>query len=110
MYCDCKHRKIETSCDKLRGGFVLSCDDACLTKQNEVKRITEEQERVKREQEEEKNRLEMEEFDKKFGKKKHKQRKPYIVEEKPNSNAIKLAVASICVGVLATFIYYLLTQ
>lgn len=110
VYCDCKNRKIETSCDKIRAGFVLSCDEACISRQNELKRIADEQERVKREQQEEKNRQELEEFEKKFGKKKHKERKQQIIEEKDNSHIYKWAGIGIGVAVLAAFIYFLLSQ
>lgn len=108
VYCECKNRKIETTCDKIRSGFVLNCDETCISRQNELKRITEQLERTKREQEEEKNRSELEEFEKKFGKKKHKERKTHNVEEKDNSHLYKWA--GLAVAVLAGFTYFLLLQ
>lgn len=110
VYCECKNRKIEITCDKIRAGFVLSCDETCISRQEELKRIVEQQERARREQEEQKNRLEVEEFEKKFGKKKYKERKTQIVEEKDNSKLFKWAGLVIGVAVLAGFIYSLFLQ
>lgn len=110
VYCDCKNRKIDTSCDKIRAGFVLSCDETCVNRQNELKRITEQQERVKREQEEEKNRIELEEFEKKFAKKKYKERKTQIIEEKNNSYIFKWIGFAIAAATIAIFTYFLLSQ
>lgn len=107
IYCDCKNRKIETSCDKLRAGFTIACDENCFAKQDEMKKIAEENERIKREQEEQRNRQELEEFEKKFGKKKHKERKRQVVEEKQDAHLLKWAAASIAVIILSIFIYYI---
>lgn len=110
VYCDCKYRKMDASCDKIRAGFVLSCDEICINRQNELKRIADEQDRARREQQEEKNRQELEEFEKKFGKKKHKERKPQIIEQTDNSHIYKWAGIGVGVAVLAAFIYFLLSQ
>lgn len=110
VYCDCKNRKIETTCDKIRSGFVLNCDETCISRQEELKRITEQQERARREQEEEKNRLELEEFEKKFGKKKHKERKIQVIEECDNSHLFKWAGLAATVAALIGFIYFLFLQ
>lgn len=110
VYCECKNRKIETTCDKIRSGFVLSCDETCASRQLELKRIAEQQERARREQEEEKNRQELEEFEKKFGKKKYKERKTQIVEDEGNAHLYKWAGLAVAVAILAGFIYFLLSQ
>lgn len=98
------------SCDKIRAGFILNCDETCTNRQNELKRISEQQERNKREQEEEKNRIEREEFEKKFAKKKYKERKTHIIEEKNNSQILKWIGLAATVAILAIFIYFLLSQ
>lgn len=110
VYCDCKNRKIETSCDKIRSGFVLNCDETCIHRQSELKRTIELQERIKREQEDEKNRIEREEFEKKFAKKKYKERKTQIIEEKNNSAILKWLGLAVAIATLAIFIYFLLAQ
>lgn len=98
---------METTCDKIRSGFVLSCDEACFEKQKEAQKIADEQTRIKREQEIEKNRQEVEEFEKKFGRKKYKERKQKVVEEN-NTNQYIYAGAAVGVVVLAIFAYFLL--
>lgn len=108
MYCECKNRKVETSCDKLRSGFELKCDEGCLAKQAEAKKIADEILRVKREQEAERNRIELEEFEKKFGKKKHKERKRQVAVESDNSHVLKLILAAGVVAILAIIIYFFL--
>lgn len=75
-----------------------------------MKRIAEQQERARREQEEEKNRLELEEFEKKFGKKKHKERKTQIIEDKNNSHLFKWVGIAVAVAALSGFIYFLFSQ
>lgn len=110
IYCDCKNRKLETTCDKIRAGFSLSCDEACLNRQNEIKRAAEETERIKREKEMERNRLELEEFEKKFAKKKPKDRKTKIIEDTNDIELIKWICIGSAVGILAIFIGYLLIQ
>lgn len=89
---------------------MLSCDETCINRQNELKRIADEQERLKREQEEEKNRLELEEFEKKFAKKKYKERKIQVIEEQNNSILLKWGGLAVAVSILAVFIYFLLSQ
>lgn len=98
------------SCDKIRSGFVLNCDETCIHRQNELKHIAEEQERTKREQEEKKTRLELEEFEKKFGKKKYKERKIKVIEEKSNSQLYIWAGLGLAISVLCTFMYFLLLK
>ncbi|XP_031617999.1 NF-X1-type zinc finger protein NFXL1 isoform X1 [Contarinia nasturtii] len=110
VYCECKNRKVETTCDKLRSGFILGCDDTCRSRQEETKRVAEQQERIKRQQEEEKNRIELEEFEKKFGKKKYKERKAQIIEDTDNSHLYKWAGLVAAGAILAGFIYYLFAQ
>lgn len=102
---------METSCDKLRSGFVLNCDEHCTAKQAEAKKIAEEAIRVKQAQEDERNRIELEEFEKKFGKKKHKERKRQVTVETDNSYTLKLILGAVVVTILAIIIYsFLLLQ
>lgn len=81
MYCECKTRKVDATCDKIRAGFQLICDDTCKIRLEEIHLAAEEQQKKQKELEDEKNRLEMLEFEKKFGKKKFKERKRNVVEE-----------------------------
>lgn len=85
----------------------MNCDQSCEAKQEELRKIAEEKNRKKMELEEEQNRLELEEFEKKFGKKKHKERKSKIVEEKNESNHLLWIGGFIVFALLSIFIYYL---
>lgn len=110
VYCECKNRKVETTCEKIRAGFRLICDDTCIARQNELKLIAEQQERIKRELEAEKNRQELEEFEKKFGKRKQKDRKPQIVEDTNYSSTLRWTGFAVAVATLAIFIYLLFSS
>lgn len=57
----------------------MNCDDSCQVKIEQERLLVAERERKQNESELEKNRQEMEEFEKKFGKKKYKERKPKII-------------------------------
>lgn len=108
IYCECKTRKVETTCDKVRAGFTLTCDEICKAKQLELQKATEEAERKRRQQEEEKNRQEVEEFEKKFAKKKYKDRKKQVIETKNNTDLIKWLGVATGFAVIAVGISYLL--
>lgn len=107
IYCPCKHRKVETACDKIRGGFELACDDACAAHNIEVNRIAAEIKRTKQVEEDERNRLELEKFEKKFAKKRYKERKEKHIETKDNMFAIKMAAAAAAVAIAAGLTFYL---
>lgn len=82
IYCDCKRLKSEISCDKYRAGLLkLQCDENCFVTQKNLLQARQQEEELKRKQEEERNRLEVEQFEKKFSKRKPKERK--TVELKP---------------------------
>lgn len=107
VYCSCKHRKVDTGCDKIRAGFELACDETCVAYNTEARRIAAEIERTKQEQEDERNRMELEKFEKKFTKKRHKERKERSTEAKDNTYAVKIAAAAAAVAILAGLIFYL---
>lgn len=85
----------------------MTCDETCATWEIELKRIAEENERCKREVEEQRNRLELEEFEKKFSKKKYKERKTQFVENKDNSLLIKWTLLAVLIAILSIFGFYL---
>lgn len=97
---------MEATCDKIRAGFTLTCDDVCAVKQKEVQQAAEAKLNQERLEELERNRLEVEEFEKKFGKKKHKERKRVVVEEKNDKYFVYIG-AAVGVIILAIFAYYL---
>lgn len=70
----------------------------------------EEAQRKQREAEEEKNRLEMLDFEKKFGKKKYKERRQYVIEEE-ESDFNKWAIGiSLVVFSMSMAIYFVFLQ
>lgn len=87
---------------------MLSCDDTCAIRKNEIMRAAEETERIRREKENERNRLELEEFEKKFAKKKPKDRKTKIIEDKNDFQLVKWISIAGVVAILAIFLAYLL--
>lgn len=108
VYCHCKTRKVDATCDKIRAGFQLSCDDSCKVRLEEIRLAAEEQERKQKEIEDEKNRLEMLDFEKKFGKKKFKERKRNVVEESESKVWmiwIGIPVVLAVISVIAYFVF-----
>lgn len=106
VYCGCRHRKIEATCDKIRCGFKLPCDETCIMYESEQKRIAEQEELLKREREEEKNRKELLEYEKKIGKKKYKDKKLHITKETENSSIFKYIAIAIVLLALAILIHF----
>lgn len=82
IFCVCKRIKLEISCDKHRAGqTTLDCDAQCSMERSKAEAIEQQQLAEKKRQEEERNRIELEKFEKKFGKRKHKERKTVDVKE-----------------------------
>ncbi|XP_016966713.1 NF-X1-type zinc finger protein NFXL1 [Drosophila biarmipes] len=76
IFCACKRLKQEIACDKHRAGQTsLECDSNCKAEQTRAQAAELQQLEQKRRHEEERNRLELEKFEAKFGKRKHKERK-----------------------------------
>lgn len=91
-------RKVDVSCEKLRqGNFVLPCDDQCQLKADEK----EKQEQAIREQkaaaDEEQKRIDMEEFERKYGNRKPKERKQRQVAVEEGRNWTKIAIVALAV-------------
>lgn len=83
--CPCKRIKKEFTCDLVRKGeSIIKCDDVCIHKKIEDKKLKELENEQKKKEEELKNKKELEKYEKIFqGKKKHKERKTFReVEEK----------------------------
>lgn len=98
---------MDFTCDVVKASNLtgIECDDVCIQK----KKLAEEQKLMeiakKAEMEAEKNRLELERFEKKFGKKKYRERKTKVNEEiKDNSTLIITSVSGLVV--LSALILY----
>lgn len=87
IYCNCKRLKLEVSCDKHRAGMEkLQCDENCVETQKSLEQARLKEEELKRKQEEERNRVEVEQFEKKFSKRKPKERKTLEVKQREPIN------------------------
>lgn len=84
----------------------MNCDDTCKVRLEEIRLAAEEQERKQKEIEDEKNRLEMLDFEKKFGKKKFKERKRNIVEESESKIWMVWIGITVLLAVVSVIIYY----
>lgn len=106
--CKCKTRKAETTCDQLRNGFQLVCDNACALKAEQIRLMAEEAAQRQREVEEERNRLEMLEFEKKFGKRKPKERKQQVakIESGMNVKYMWIGAGLIALSIAVIFMYF----
>ncbi|XP_055376175.1 NF-X1-type zinc finger protein NFXL1 [Condylostylus longicornis] len=101
IYCECKNLKLEISCDKHRNGLnQLVCDNKCAQKKAIEEQLRRDEEEKLKKMEEEKNRIELELYEKKFGKKKPRERK---VVERPVKRDIdiKLKVLAGIIGLLS---------
>lgn len=85
----------------------MNCDDTCKVRLEEIRLAAEEQERKQKEIEDEKNRLEMEDFEKKFGKKKFKERKRNIVEETESKLWMVWIGIPLLLAVVSVIVYYI---
>lgn len=101
-------KKNEVTCDRVAAQqALLQCDDSCLQKKKEIDLLEQEKLRSIQELEQEKNRKELEEFEKKFGKKKNKVRNRYADdEEQSGPKVLVLVSASIAVILLGLAIFY----
>lgn len=99
------------ACEKLRQGtFSLPCDEKCKIKASEREREEEELQRQRAAAEEEQNRVEMEEFQRKYGSKRPKERKQRqtSVDEGRNVGRIALIAAAIIVPIVGVLVYVFL--
>lgn len=109
IYCECKRIKIEVSCEKSRSKeAIVPCDDICKVMKAETERIKQEEAEKQRLIEEERNRIELEQFEKRFGKRKPRERKVVAQEIETNNNQLKLLIGSAIALVIAAGITFYL--
>lgn len=107
--CICKVRKVDVSCEKLRQGpFTLDCDETCQLKMDERKKAEVKLAEERMAAEEEQKRIEMEEFQKKYGTKKPKERKQRQTSVEENRNWLRISgIAAIVLIAVVGVVYYL---
>lgn len=106
LYCQCKNLRQEVTCEKIRiENFQMRCNETCAAKKQELREAAKQKEAELKKQEEERNRIELEEFEKKYSKKKPRERKAVVVKNQEDTNFVKIGL--IFAGGLA-FIFYVL--
>lgn len=94
------------ACTKSRSGFTLECDDGCTAKRNQIRLASEVAEQQRNEAEAERNRAELLEFEKKFSKRKPRERKQPVEQKPRNSHvAVYIGIAAAGVALLAALVY-----
>ena len=108
LTCECKTRKVDYSCDKVRAEHLttIDCDDNCIAKKKQIQEQHEQEQAKKLAYEEEKNKRELELYEKKFGKKKHKERKVRVVEETKDNTKLILTSVAVSVVLIAVILYF----
>lgn len=109
--CSCKTRKLDMTCDKVRAEniTILECNEECEEKRKQIEEENQRKLLKQRQLEEEKNRKELEEYEKKFGPKKYKEKKQRYVEEKKSNLKLKIAVSSatfLIISIISYFIFF----
>lgn len=111
LSCECKSRRIEISCDKIRQDKIVAapCDEHCELR----KKAAQSEKQLEFERllaiEEEKNKRELAEFAQKFGtKKKFKERKLRVFEEKKDYTNLTIAITSVFIVIIAASVLYIM--
>jgi predicted metal-dependent hydrolase len=85
---------------------TIDCDENC----HEKKRLADQEKQIElqkqAELEAEKNRRELEMFEKKFAKKKFKERKKVVIEETKDNSKLIIAISSVLVVTLSIIAYF----
>ncbi|XP_037933957.1 NF-X1-type zinc finger protein NFXL1 [Teleopsis dalmanni] len=112
IYCKCKRLKIEVSCDKHRDGLKeIPCDQNCVETRNKQEELQKQEAEKLLLEEEAKNRLEVEQFEKKFGKRKFKERKTQVEHINKPFNWKQFGIyAGIAIAILIAVIVAVYTE
>lgn len=97
------------SCDKIREDNIsfADCDSTCEERKRQIEEENQKKIQKQLELEEEKNRRELEEYEKKFGPKKYKERKQrHVEEEKSNKSLIIIALSAFIAAIFAIVLYF----
>ncbi|XP_063701227.1 NF-X1-type zinc finger protein NFXL1-like [Culicoides brevitarsis] len=92
MYCKCKNRKADISCEKIRAGFKLKCDESCDEKRKLESKERELEELREKEKKELEFQKELESYKKIFEKKQHKKKAKNVVEEEKKTFDTKMII------------------
>lgn len=101
---------MEVNCAARAKSKALECDENCeKVKQNRTRERSD-RERLQREQEEAENQRALEEYEKKFGPKKYRERKRTQVEETKEANYLLYGLVSGGILLVAVMVYFVLVN
>ncbi|XP_077301482.1 NF-X1-type zinc finger protein NFXL1 [Arctopsyche grandis] len=110
VFCACRRIKKEMPCDVVRQNEVnIPCDEICKEKKLQQLNAKKEEEDKKRLEEDEKNQKELEEFERKFGKKRSRGHRTKDIAQKNNVSfwaKYKYIVMAFAVVVVSSIIVY----
>lgn len=100
---------IAVSCDKIRAEnlTIIDCDESCEAKKLAAEKDKKKKDEEQRLLEEERNKEELLMYEKKFGRKKYKERKVRVAEEKDDNTFKKIALISTIAVLTAVLMYFL---
>lgn len=109
--CECRTRKMEVNCNAARmKSKLLECDDNCEKAKHNRNQERNDKERLQREHEEAENQRALEEYEKKFGPKKYRERKRAQVEETKETDYLLYALVSGGILMVAVIVYFVLAN
>ncbi|XP_058066575.1 NF-X1-type zinc finger protein NFXL1 [Anopheles bellator] len=104
--CKCYQRKSEVPCNVAKDSVPLECDAACEAIRAKKQQEEELKENERRTREELENQKELEEYERKFARRKHRERKRHEVKEEEGRNPwlYVLPAAIVVVGIVMYFV------
>ncbi|XP_052893444.1 NF-X1-type zinc finger protein NFXL1 [Anopheles moucheti] len=106
--CKCAHRKAEVSCKVARNNPTLDCDQQCEAIKAQKQEEQDRKERETRAQQELENQRELEEYERKFNKRKYRERKRHQVQQEETGRhwaVYVLPIVAVLVGVVAYVLF-----
>uniref|UniRef100_A0A182WAM4 PHD-type domain-containing protein n=1 Tax=Anopheles minimus TaxID=112268 RepID=A0A182WAM4_9DIPT len=108
--CKCAHRKAEVSCKVARNSPTLDCDQQCEALRAQKQEEQDRKEREARAQQELENQRELEEYDRKFNKRKYRERKRPQVQQEETGRHWAVYVIPVVVVLVGVVAYVLLME
>ncbi|XP_058119829.1 NF-X1-type zinc finger protein NFXL1 [Anopheles ziemanni] len=107
--CKCGHRKAEVNCNAARVTPTLGCDDQCTLLQERKRAELEKQQEEERARQAIENQKELEEYERKFNRRKHRERKRQEVEQEEGGRSW-MYLLPVAVVLIAIAVYFLMLQ
>ncbi|XP_055535843.1 NF-X1-type zinc finger protein NFXL1 [Wyeomyia smithii] len=109
--CDCRNRKVDVNCNVARSkSKTLECDESCAQLKEIKNRELAELELHRKQQQEAENQRALEEYEKKFGRKKYRERKRVQVEDSKDSHLLLYVLSAAGCIIVAVVGYFFFTS